>query len=98
MEQDDEADMDAEVEEGGRVIWGEVSFRFRSANPKKMPLIIKPTCLVQKLEKLGVHRPAPEVEVGDLEVGPDWGWGVGKLASERGAAGSYKRKGEWGER
>ncbi|KAJ7792536.1 hypothetical protein B0H14DRAFT_3563044 [Mycena olivaceomarginata] len=29
----------------------------------------------EKLEKLGVHRPVPEVEVGDLEVGPDWGVG-----------------------
>ena len=36
------------------------------------PLVVEPAALVEVVEEGGVRGPAPELEVGDLEVGPDW--------------------------
>ena len=36
-------------------------------------LVVEPAALVEVVEEGGVRRSAPELEVGDLEVGPDWG-------------------------
>ena len=34
-------------------------------------LVVEPAALVEVVEEGGVRGPAPELEVGDLEVGPD---------------------------